>query len=298
MSERDNAYASPMAFRRALTDKLNQVARSSRWNLPQLQRQIAYDRFLNRLYVVDDGWVLKGATALLARGIGVRATIDVDVYRAVERQIAEGDIARAVNLDLGDWFRFELGPAHAHADGSVGVRFPVTAYVGATQWAQFHVDLVGTDLRVIGEPDEVPAIANVDMSNIDQVGYRVYPLIDHVADKVMAIVERHGDRPSTRFKDLVDLVAIVTEVSVDAEPQVAAVQAEAARRGIILPRHFDVPDRLLWRTGYEKEARSSLLTVAQTLDDALAIVKPFVDELFNGSAIGRWDSRSLQWVKT
>jgi hypothetical protein len=32
---------------------------------------------------------------------------------------------------------------------------------------------------------------------------------------VMAIIERHGERPSTRFKDLIDLVAIVTEVSID-----------------------------------------------------------------------------------
>jgi len=82
-----------MAFRRALTDKLKALARAVGWSLPQLQRQMAYDRFFERLYLVDDGWVVKGATALLAREIGVRATIDVDVYRAVERQVAEADMA-------------------------------------------------------------------------------------------------------------------------------------------------------------------------------------------------------------
>jgi hypothetical protein len=30
-------------------------------------------------------------------------------------------------------------------------------------------------------------------------------LADSVADKVCAILERHQDRPSTRFRDLVDL---------------------------------------------------------------------------------------------
>jgi hypothetical protein len=35
----------------------------------QLQRQMAYDRFLERSYLVDDSWIVKDATALLARGI-------------------------------------------------------------------------------------------------------------------------------------------------------------------------------------------------------------------------------------
>lgn len=298
MSERQRTYSSPMAFRRALTDKLKALAETSRWNLPQLQRQMAYDRLLERLYLVDDGWVVKGATALLAREIGVRATIDVDVFRAVEREVAETDIGRAAVLDIGDWFRFDIGPARAHSDGAAGVRFPVTAYVGATEWAQFHVDLVGSNLRMTGEPDEMPALARVVIPDVSQHGYRVYPLVDHVADKVAAVLERHGGRPSTRFKDLVDLVAIITEASVDAELQRTAMQSEAARRGIILPNRWDVPDRALWETGYESEAQRSLLPFAQTLDEALAIVRPFVDALLDGTAIGHWDPKTLQWSRT
>lgn len=45
-------------------------------------------------------------------------------------------------------------------------------------------------------------------------------MVDHVADKVAATYERHGEdrRPSTRFRDLVDLVAIVTAASVEQPP--------------------------------------------------------------------------------
>lgn len=297
MSERKSSYSSPMAFRRALTDKLKGVAETSQWNLSQLQRQMAYDRFLERLYLIDDGWVVKGATALLAREIGVRATIDVDVYRAVEREHAENDLRRAADLDIGDWFRFDIGPARAISDGAAGVRFPVTAYVGATEWTQFHVDLVGSNVRMTGEPDDAPALARVMMPDVAQRGYRVYPLVDHVADKVAAIIERHGDRPSTRFKDLVDLVAIVTEVSVDADIQRVAMQTEAERRGIVLPARFDVPDYALWETGYRSEAQRSLLPLAQTLDEALTIVRPFVDGIFDGSATGHWDPKALQWSR-
>lgn len=82
---RRRSYASPEAFRRALTDKLKTLTESSRWNLGQLQRQMAYDRLLERLYLIDEGWVVKGAAALLARDIGVRATIDIDLYRKTAR---------------------------------------------------------------------------------------------------------------------------------------------------------------------------------------------------------------------
>ena len=53
-------YATPAAFRRALTDRLKEAAKDGPWTLQQLQRQVAYDRLLDRLYLVDDGWIVEG----------------------------------------------------------------------------------------------------------------------------------------------------------------------------------------------------------------------------------------------
>jgi len=226
-------YRSPAAFRRALTDKLKEKAKTSRWTLPQLQRQMAYDRLLERLYLVDEGWIVKGATALLARDIGVRGSLDVDVYREAVREVAEADLRMAVASDVGDWFRFELGPAGPMDGGAKGVRIPVAAYVGATMWVEFHVDLVGSDLRMTGDPEDVPPLARVVMPNVEQHGYRAYPLVDHIADKIAATFERHGatSAPSTRYRDLVDLVAIVSQTTVDAGPQMTALRSEARDAG-------------------------------------------------------------------
>jgi hypothetical protein len=55
-----------------------------------VQRQFADDRLLARLYLVDDGWIVQGATALLAREIGVRGTKD-----CLEMRIRVLDRARA-----------------------------------------------------------------------------------------------------------------------------------------------------------------------------------------------------------
>ena len=157
-------------------------------------------------------------------------------------EIAGADLREAAALDLGDWFRFEIGPPRPLADTG-GVRLPVKAFVGNTEWAAFHVDLVGQDLRMTGDPEDVPPLARVVMPDVEQHGYRAYPLVDHVADKACAIFELHGTAgtPSTRYRDLVDLVAIVLAVPVEAEPQVTALRSEAQRRGLQLPRRFAVP---------------------------------------------------------
>jgi hypothetical protein len=294
----NDGYASPAAFRRALTDRLRNAAKESRWTLPHLQRQMAYDRLLERLYLVDEGWIVKGATALLAREIGVRATIDVDVYRELAADLAERELREAAGKDIGDWFRFEVGPSQAVRDGANGTRLPVKAYVGTTTWADFRVDLVGSDVTMTGEPEDVPALARVAMPNVEQHGYRAYPLVDHVADKVTATFDRYGasEASSTRYKDLVDLVAITTEASVEAQAQITALTSESQRRGVTLPPTFGVPDLDLWVRGYAAEAGRSLLPEARTLDEALAVFRPFVDPLLNGTATGSWDPRQQRWV--
>lgn len=296
MAER-RSYGSPAAFRRALTDKLKTAAKTSRWDLSQLQRQMAYDRLLERLYLVNEGWIVKGATALLARDLGVRATIDIDVYRSIAAEVAERELRDAAAMDIGDWFRFEVGPAQAVRDGAASIRLPVTAYVGATEWARFHADLVGSDVTMTGEPEEMPALARVAMPDVEQHGYMVYPLVDHIADKVAATFDRYGDSeaPSTRYKDLVDLVAIVTEASVLAQAQMAALGSEAKRRRITLPERFCVPSRDLWKPGYAAEAGRSLLPIGRTLDEALEVVTPFLDPLLDESAAGDWEPVQGRW---
>jgi hypothetical protein len=292
------AYASPAAFRRALTDKLAMLARTSKWSLPQLQRQISYDRLLERLYAVDEGWVVKGATALLARDLGVRASIDVDVFRATALEVAERELREAAALDLGDWFVFETGAALPAGDGAVGRRVPIRALIGTTEWARFHVDLVGPEVTMTGVPAQMPALARVTMPDVEQRGYRVYPLVDHVADKVAATFDLYGKSrsPSTRYKDLVDLVAIALAASVDAEAQIVALRTEAKRRSIQLPTVFTVPDREAWTRGYEAEAARSLLEVAATLDEALELMANFANPVLDGSARGAWDPGAATWT--
>lgn len=171
------------------------------------------------------------------------------------------------------------------------------AYIGTTEWQRFHVDLVGSDIVMTGTPDDVPPLARVAIPDVEQHGYRAYPLVDHIADKVAAMFQRYGgqEQPSTRFRDLVDLVAIIGGATVDAAAQTAALRSEEQRRRITLPQRFDVPEHTTWEKGYAVEARKSLLPYAQTLDEALEVVRPFIDLLLDGSAVGTWDPKQKRW---
>lgn len=120
-----------------------------------------------------------------------------------------------------------------------------------------------------------------------------------MADKIAATYERYGTAgiPSTRYRDLVDLVSIVTGASVPAADQITALVSEFDRRHLNLPTAFDVPDRRLWESGYAAEARRSLLAAGRTLNEALTLVKPFIDPLLDQSATGHWDPESRQWLE-
>ena len=172
------------------------------------------------------------------------------------------------------------------------------AFVGNTVWAAFHVDLVGADLRMTGEPEDVPPLAQVVMPDVEQHGYRAYPLVDHVADKVCAMIEQHGTTRSTidplqgprRSRGHRPRRAGSGRAATHRSP------LRARRRGLQLPGRFTIPDRGLWQPGYAAEAGRSLLAMARTLDEATATITPFLDPLLDGTARGRWDPQGDRWT--
>lgn len=293
-----HGYTSPMAMRRALTDRLRRLATPhGLWPLADLHRQFAYDRLLARLYEFDQGWIVKGAAALIARGLTTRHTVDIDLYRAASRRQAEMDLRAAAETDLHDWFVFAIGPGRPVADGVNGVRLPVIASIGTQRFAQFHVDLVADGTHMTGSPEPVRPLADVSIPGLERTGYLAYPLTDHIADKVIATFERYGPArlPSTRYKDLVDLVVLATTVHVDAAAALTALRSEAGHRDLRLPARFEAPDRSLWVPGYAAEARRCYGSVPPTLDRAMEKVRPFLNPLLDGSATGSWDPVRGHW---
>jgi Nucleotidyl transferase AbiEii toxin, Type IV TA system len=300
----ERRYADPAALRRAVADRLRRVAHDRPGaQLSDLQRQFAYDRLLARVFSAEpDAWVLKGATALLARLEGsARHTLDVDLYRRDARlEDAEAALRAVASADLGDYFRFTLDPGRRIAEGRATMRVPITAYLGATEFARFHVDLV-SGVVMTGEPDDVPPLVSLDLPGIASIHYRAYPIADHIADKVCALVELHSrtGRPaqaSTRYRDLADLAVIAHTQSLDVAALRTALTSESRRRGLQLPTALAAPDAAGWRTGYARVAKDVPGLAERDLDAALVTVKRFLDPVLGATASGRWRPEGQRWT--
>lgn len=297
------AFREPRDLRRSVTDRLAALVRSdARLNLNDLLRQFAYDRLLSRIFSGPDAdrWVLKGATALLVRlGPDARHTLDVDLYRrSVGADEAEESLRAAADRDLGDLFHFEIAPGRPVGPGDTR-RLRVVAYLGATQFASFGIDLV-TDLNMTGAAEEMGPLLSGVVPGLPSSRYRVYPVPDHIADKVCALHEMHERtvgpaQPSTRYRDLVDLATIARTTTVDAVAVEIAVRSEASRRHLTLPDQLTVPSTPDWPAGFAREMRNAPAAVDRTLDAALATSRRFMDPILQGSATGVWDPGAQSW---
>jgi Nucleotidyl transferase AbiEii toxin, Type IV TA system len=294
----------PEAMRASVTARLRTLASADpRLALSDLLRQWAYDRLLTRVFSGDEAerWVLKGAAALLVRlGPDTRHTRDVDLFNSSgDLAEAEEDLRDAVARDLGDFMHFGVGPSTPIGEVPVTRRLKITAFLGATEFASFPVDLV-TNLNMTGEPDILGPLVRVDIPGVATVQYRVYPVTDHVADKVCAIHELHDREDgtadaSTRYRDLVDLAVLARTTRFESGTLLEAVRAEAERRQLDLPGRLTIPTGSDWVAGYAREVKNAPAILDRNLESAVSLVASFIDPILSGKPHGSWDPDGLSW---
>lgn len=264
-----------------------------------LIRQAYYDRFLCRVFSDADAseWVLKGGTGMLARIPTARRTLDADLYRAsYDKDQALDDLRRLAEFDLGDHFRFVYREHHEIlADDAQpytdGYRVTFDAYLGVKLVDTIKVDLsVGT---LPADSLEVTEPANrLKLPRLVSYPYRLYPITNQIADKVCATIADYRGRPSSREKDLVDLVVIAVTHHVDAATLRQAITSECAKRRLPFPDQFTIPAH--WGAAYAKLAKN---TPAQPYPIAAArtLVRDFIDPVLTGRAAGVWQPESRVW---
>lgn len=290
-------YRSAQAFGAALTDRLKTLAAHSRYTVSQLRRQFAYDRLLARVFTSHDAdWVLKGGVAMLARLSVARHSADIDLVTHRDSPTAALPALReAAARDLGDFFTFRLDPPRSLVQQIQGIRVPTEARLGPRLFERFAVDLV-TGAVITGDPETAPPLLAVDVPGLVRPAYRVYPLADTLADKVAAIIEDHHGRPSTRFRDLVDIVLIAHDQPVDSAALTRALASERFRRGLRPRSGLEIPDAALWHGGYVRAAGGIPELVERDLDQALVLAKTFLDPILTGERTrGTWNPATLAW---
>ena len=262
-----------------------------------------FNRFLSRVFSEgeESDWVLKGGTGILARVPSTRSTRDVDLYRrgySLDQALA--DLRRLSQFDLHDHFRFEY-VAHTSSIGSDtqpytdGCRVKFNVFIGLSNRGTLHVDLaVGA-----GITDQItarqPATA-LPLPRLTSHPYRLYPVVDQIADKVCATMTTYGERDSTREKDLVDLVVLATTHDIDGTALHTALLTETHRRQMHPFDHFTIPTT--WGAGYTRLSRpvphcADYGTAAR----AAHLIVELIDPALSGATIDKtWTHHSHSWV--
>ncbi len=299
-----SGYATPEALWSAVNARIRQrVAADPDLTVSNLQRQFVYDRLLSRVFAGGDGrWVLKGGTALLARVRSARHSQDIDLFRqAGTVEAAVSELQALASIDRDDHFRFVTGldslrHERAGQPGTGLATVPVDGYAGVRRVAQFKVDIVVGSI-ITAEPEPLAPEPVVDVAGLPSPDYLLYPVVDHIADKLCATFERFGtaQAPSSRVRDLVDLVVIATTQTAHAAALHTAIEAERAHRGLPEIARFETP--ATWASSYGGQARGvAHCAEYPTYKQAVDLIGRFLDPVLAGSlAQQTWRPSELRW---
>lgn len=280
---KNEAYATPAAFRQALEARLGDLARSKGVDIQRLRKQAAFDRLLCRLFQLPGNpLVLKGGYAMELRLAGSRTTRDIDLVARssfpgpgrLQERILRLLQAGAV-LDLKDYFAYSIGQPMRDLEGAPygGARYPVEVRMAGRIFARFHLDVASGD--PVLEP--IQTIWGGDwlaFAGVDAVSFPMISKEQQFAEKLHAYTLPRGGRSNTRVRDLVDMFLLV-RTGMDARLVRVAIQAVFKRRGTHPP-----PDRFPappvdWAVPFGTLAKECGLAV--DVEDAYQTITDFCD---------------------
>jgi predicted nucleotidyltransferase component of viral defense system len=266
------------AWRSSLEARLGNLSERTGLDVGRLRRHLVFQRMLARLSQ-DERWVLKGGFALEVRlALRSRSTKDLDlvVLGEVEGDQLQDLFAEALDRDIdGDHFVFEVSkPKSISSDeaGNPGWRLSVAARLAGRDFAQVVVDVVARSVEIEGAVSTVtvePLVTGVDL---EAVQMPTVDLAQQAAEKLHALARRYaGDRPSSRVKDLVDLVLLAECGLVGAAPLgIRLAHVYAVRDGSPPPRVLPSPPAA-WVVTYAALARELYLGAAD-VESAMTLV--------------------------
>ena len=286
------SYKTAGAFRTALEARLQARAREEGTDLQRLRRQVAFDRFLARMFSkgpkASYPWVLKGGYAMELRIHSARTTKDIDFTLHDGTRLSKDPqdrseqvramLQEAAATSLNDYFEFVVGEVREDLDGAPGGgnRYPVQAQMDGRDFARFHVD-VGIGDEVLEPLDVVTGRDWLGFSGVPPPSVPIISAEQQFAEKLHAYTLPRAVRANTRTKDLIDMVLLIRREKLDNGYTAVAVRATFAKRATHeLPLELDAPPAE-WAPVFDALAKECGLTM--NLGEGFAVVREFTTTL-------------------
>jgi predicted nucleotidyltransferase component of viral defense system len=289
-------YTSAARFRQALEQSLRDRSKATGSSHIRLRKTVVFERLLARLAVAAPGrWTLTGAIALDFRLRNrSRTTKDMDLVRHDDEEAAVGDLIEAASRDLGDFFSFSMeGRTRLGEDEGGTVRCRIRAELAGRLFENVIVDMGFSD-PLGWAPELVHGTDLLAFAGVEPVEVPVVPLEQQLAEKVHAYTRTYGGRPSSRAKDLVDLVLIKRSATLKGERLRAALRGVfEGRRQHPLPLSLPPPPRE-WVVPYRKLATE--VGLEPKMEAGHREAADLLDPVLGGEDSLRWDPAEGRWV--
>ena len=207
---------------------------------------------------------------------------------------------RIAAIDLGDWCTFRLTKSEVSLDEngySRLLRLRFATYVGDEEKDPVLIDL-SLDCVLTFPPERITPANRLDVPGVETCDYLVYSLPDQLADKLCGIMERtSGGFPSSRMKDLVDVVSYACRESFVLGQLQRAIEGECGRRAMDVPQRFCAPSA--WAGRFASFAKANGLSdEMSTFDGASDLAACLFDPTLSPDSDGQatWDPQSLCWA--
>lgn len=300
--------------RRARDSRIQREAKQRGTTPALIRKQVAFALFFQRVFNQEDSrWMLLGGNALLIRTGYGRFTQDIDLSRDKQwddlSDVQEEIEALLLQGDRTDGFDFTITKLASHSEpdnygyGAKTANITVRVDFGGKQFDIFTIDITSRKhiTSAIEHLQLKPVLDDDALTDLPKIP--TVPAENHMADKICALYEKHqGDkrRPSTRYRDLADLVRFVQDIPVDAARLALVINHESQRRKITPPQRLVAPDES-WIENYPRAARDFAQYPPHLipLNTALEYVGICLNEILDGTRnTGRWNPEHQCWEET
>ncbi len=262
-----------------------------------------HHRLLCRVFADGNrSFVLKGGHAMLARTVDARATRDIDLLSTTSSlDRALEDLKRLALRDLDDFVTFEFidaRPIKTADEYRSGLTVRFACLLGARKVHDVSIDLV-VDEVTLEDVDVVTPLDRLDIRGVDTCDYCVYPIDAVLADKLCGIIEPHAGRPSSRVKDLVDVLVVISSMGVDGDRLASRIDTELSVRKLVRPQEFHLPAH--WNQQYSvtyavMSKRAHLPDAAAHLNDAQELAQKLFNPALDATSRGKeWNWQARAW---
>lgn len=261
-------------------------------------------RFLYRIFMENNcSFVLKGGRAMLARTLDARATRDIDLLSKLDTLNEALEYVKALSqVHTGDFITFEFlncHPIKANDEYRNGINMHFLSIIGAKPTQTISIDLV-VDAIPLEDIERITPVDRINVQGLPVCDYLVYPVESALADKLCALFETYQGIPSSRVKDLVDIVVYARISNIDGAKLQNRIHHEAKMRKLTLGQKFTLPTS--WGKNHASQF-TKLCTQTQlpkslwNLEAACQLASTLFEPAIQNNALNLyWSSRQLKWL--